>query len=491
MFTIDIALKSIKGKRANNQDYCIAKKLSKDVYFFAVADGMGGTVGGKIASRLVIETAMQVLNEELYYDPKIKDLKLVLERIFLSSQEALAKKINTTPSLSGMGTTLTCVLINGEKFVWGNIGDSRIYLLRENNFNQITVDHSFINDNKYEPAFLSANMQSYKNFLQRALDGGNDKPDIFPLNEDYKILEDGDIFLLCSDGLILNKSPDTTAQIKRELQNASTLKKACNSLVRYALMNGSSDNISLILVGIGNYKINIGKKNKNKMYFITKNKKGVSNLLTMLIFLFTTILIAYLISLNSSKESESQVLSKEIKKDSLAERQFSNSNFSNKNNIDWSTYYNNNLSNLNLMEENLFKKNKSLIANAHNKKINKRFNKKEKLDLTVIKIRPLEKTNTFEQITPDKLLTYKNEKNDTFKNLQYSLENDNEFNEILLRLDILINLKNKKKSEQILSESIEEYRKEYYSTSDPNKRRNIENKIKILQSKAKEIRSLR
>ncbi|MEG8948018.1 PP2C family protein-serine/threonine phosphatase [Rosettibacter firmus] len=490
MYKVDIALKSIKGKRANNQDYCIAKKLSKGVYFFAVADGMGGTVGGKIASKLVIENAIQVLNEELYNNPTLKDLKLVLERIFLTSQKAIAKKINTTPSLMGMGTTLTCILIYGNKFVWGNIGDSRIYLFRENNFSQITVDHTFVNNNKNDPALF--NTQLYKNFLQRALDGGNDQPDIFPLNEDYEILEDGDIFLLCSDGLVINKSLNTT-QIKEQLENAPTLKKACNYLVKYALDNNSNDNISVILVGIGNYKTKIGKNKKNRFYLIIKDKKNISNLLTILIFLSTILLIVYLTSFNTSVESEPQKSNKKIRIDTLVEKPISNNSISYNYNVDWDKFYNNQLPNLNLTEENLLKKNYSFSDTKieRNKKIHNRSSKKEKLDLKSINIKPLEKTNTFEQIKPNKLLTYGNEKSNTSMEDLQSFDNDSEFKTILQKLDNLINSKNKKKSEQLLFESIEKYRKEYDSTSDQNIRINIVNKIKILQNKAKEIRSLR
>lgn len=257
MNSISLTLKTFIGRRSNNQDSCTAEKIKENVYFLAVADGMGGSVGGQIASKFVLDTAFKIIREEYNYEVVPTEMKDILHRVFLSSQQAIAKKIKKEPSLRGMGTTLTCVLIQDDKYVWGNIGDSRTYLLRNNDLQQITVDHTYVQDfiNESNGKDLPQSvLKQYGNYLQRALDGGTDQTDIFPMNKDFEQLVEGDIFLLCSDGLIIDKVQNDTTIFKDYILGSTKLEVAAEQLIALAFHDGSKDNISTVLASFGNYK---------------------------------------------------------------------------------------------------------------------------------------------------------------------------------------------------------------------------------------------
>src|SRR3989339_1554925 len=114
MKNITLTSKTFVGRRKNNQDNCAAEKIKEGVSFLAVADGMGGSVGGQIASKLVLDTAFKIVNEEYNNDILPEEMKEILERIFISAQKVIAEYIKQKPELTGMGTTLTCVLIQDE-----------------------------------------------------------------------------------------------------------------------------------------------------------------------------------------------------------------------------------------------------------------------------------------------------------------------------------------------------------------------------------------
>lgn len=304
-----LAPKTFIGRRSNNQDNCYAKLIKDGVCFLAVADGMGGTIGGQIASELILDTAIRIILEEYKWEVKPNEMKGILERVFLSSQKAISQRIKGDPSLAGMGTTLTCVLIQDDKYVWGNIGDSRSYLLRNNNLKQISIDHTYIQDflNESGGKTLPQNiMQGYSNYLLRALDGGTDQADIFPQDKDFEKLVDGDIFLLCSDGLIIDKLHNDTTIFKEYILGSKNLHVAAEQLISLAFHNGSKDNITAVLASVGNYK-RIKNKNKKFVYppidtvnieLMNRKKSPKSNKIIGGTALIVTILLVYLIAVN-------------------------------------------------------------------------------------------------------------------------------------------------------------------------------------------------
>ncbi len=256
MAEISLFSKTIVGRRSNNQDACFAKLIRPGVYFLAVADGMGGAAGGQIASSLVIEVAEKILREEFSYEVRPEELKGILERVFLSAQKSIAARIKSDSSLTGMGTTLTCVLIDHDNFVWGNLGDSRVYLLRDDKLSQVTHDHTLVQnyvDSTNEK--VSDNILSqYSHYLLKSLDGGSDEPDIFPQGKDFESTRNGDMFMLCSDGLITDKSEKDTAVLKQLLQSPRSLNEAAEKLISAAYQNGSKDNITVVIAQVGKRK---------------------------------------------------------------------------------------------------------------------------------------------------------------------------------------------------------------------------------------------
>ena len=105
MNKIDYYSLSFVGRRKINQDSCVVLKPSSNSMFLAVADGMGGTVGGEVASKSVLVTAQRILREEFEKDVQPEHLKSILKQIFYSAQTDISSKIKEKSNLAGMGTT--------------------------------------------------------------------------------------------------------------------------------------------------------------------------------------------------------------------------------------------------------------------------------------------------------------------------------------------------------------------------------------------------
>ena len=190
-----------------------------------------------------------ILRNEFLKNGKKHNLREYLEKAFLAAQTALSDKIAACPELKGMGTTLTALLLDDGKYVWGNIGDSRMYLMSDGRMKLMTEDHSYIQDffrnhNKEPPHSVLA---QYSNIVTRIIDGGTDQPDIYPFKTDLAILKEGDFFLLCSDGLITDKTIDHHTYFEDVVVKNKTLRTIAQKLVDSALENGSDDNITVVL----------------------------------------------------------------------------------------------------------------------------------------------------------------------------------------------------------------------------------------------------
>lgn len=246
---------SFVGRRKNNQDNCIAINIEKSITFLAVADGMGGTIGGEIASKLILDNAVTILKKNINERTDVNSFKNLLKFVFQSAQNLIQSKVENNPELSGMGTTLTCVLIMKDKFVWGNLGDSRIYHITNRNINQISVDHTYVQDyiNEHGANLPQSTFSNFQNYLTKAIDGSEDKADIFPKNEDYATLSLGEGFILCSDGLIADKT-DNDTYLSEYVFGSRDLESAAKNLISRAYHNGSSDNISVVLAEYGKFK---------------------------------------------------------------------------------------------------------------------------------------------------------------------------------------------------------------------------------------------
>lgn len=269
---------SIKGRRETNQDTCLIFKPREDVLFLAVADGMGGVAGGQIASQTVIECCKNILSDYFKSDVKPSQLKEILIHLFNQAQKSVKRKVEEDPQLRGMGTTLACVLILNDKYVWGNIGDSRIYQISNSKISQITSDHTHMQDflNQHNVKISDKMLSNYGHYLTRSIDGGTDEADILPDVVPYEELKEGDTFLLCSDGLITNKVEKDEENILKYLSATKNLEEAAENLIGRAFTNGSSDNISIVLCEYGSVK---RKKIKLSYYKLPNDEKINSNLI--------------------------------------------------------------------------------------------------------------------------------------------------------------------------------------------------------------------
>ena len=218
-----------RRRRRNEDNYVVAPPL------FGVADGMGGAQAGEVASQLAASALESGSAEGLGG----------LERVDALIQEAnrrIFDRASTDPSASGMGTTMTVALVEGMNVVIGHVGDSRAYLVRGDSMEQLTEDHSLVNE-LLKSGKLSeeeALIHPQRSVITRAV--GTD-PDV-DVDAFTITAEDGDIFLLCSDGL-----PDMVRDVEiLDIvdRHRDDLDKAVRALVRFANTQGGEDNITAV-----------------------------------------------------------------------------------------------------------------------------------------------------------------------------------------------------------------------------------------------------
>ena len=249
------AERSYTGRRDQNEDTSTYLRLDKEVLFWGVADGMGGYAGGNLASQLVDETCRAFLIEKVETGEGAINLRSILQEMYARCQDVLRAKKEADSRLERMGTTLVCALLQGERCVIANVGDSRAYLYRKGKVLQITVDHTLLEDYRqkgHEPD--SSMKEQYGHVINRCLDGKTDKPDLYPAST-YAILTEGDVLLLCSDGLLVEDDEHVTRDIIREqLVGTPDLQSAVDGLISWAYQNGSTDNITVAAVEFGSLK---------------------------------------------------------------------------------------------------------------------------------------------------------------------------------------------------------------------------------------------
>lgn len=204
---------------------------------YVVADGMGGHAAGEVASRILVDTAKELLDRpEVFYS------ELVLKKAVLRANDAILSQASEVPEYAGMGTTATLFHREGEQGIWAHVGDSRIYLLRGQELCQITRDHSLVEDLVENGSITREEARNHprKNILTRAV-GAEEK---LLVDTGSLRLQNGDRLLLCSDGLT---NMVTDAQIQEILQDGHPMDKAA-VLVQKALEAGGTDNITAIVV---------------------------------------------------------------------------------------------------------------------------------------------------------------------------------------------------------------------------------------------------
>lgn len=242
--------KTDKGRtRSSNQDGFAAVEFSSDTAFFLVCDGMGGANGGEEASRVAIEAAMKSVSEDVnavLADENI-DKRKYMPKILTYAAEganlAVYDRATEEPSFTGMGTTFVGAIISGDTMYVVNVGDSRLYLITEDEVKQVTRDHSYVQYLVDMGVMTSeqAETSSKKNIITKAV-GTSDQvnPDTFTVS-----LEGVSYVLLCSDGLTNMVSK---AEILSIVSEESDIAVKTEALVARANENGGKDNITAVLV---------------------------------------------------------------------------------------------------------------------------------------------------------------------------------------------------------------------------------------------------
>ena len=242
MFFSSIAARTDLGLvRAGNEDSALHHPK-----LIAVADGMGGAVGGEIASKIAIHTLATridaLASEDIDDDSRIDILQGTLTDI----ERELAERINSTPELHGMGTTLTALLTLEKSIAMLHIGDSRAYRIRGGEITRLSHDHTvvqeLIDQGKISP--LEAEEHPQRSMLTEALMGKGAKD---PNLENFPIqlfpVERGDIYLVASDGLTAVLDDQAIAQIA----STGPLEQAANNLINAVRDGGAPDNVTLVL----------------------------------------------------------------------------------------------------------------------------------------------------------------------------------------------------------------------------------------------------
>ncbi|KAF1342117.1 protein-serine/threonine phosphatase PrpC [Bacillus subtilis] len=238
------ALKTDTGKiRQHNEDDAGIFKGKDEFILAVVADGMGGHLAGDVASKMAVKAMGEKWNEaETIPTAPSECEKWLIEQI-LSVNSKIYDHAQAHEECQGMGTTIVCALFTGKTVSVAHIGDSRCYLLQDDDFVQVTEDHSLVNElvRTGEISREDAEHHPRKNVLTKAL-GTDQSVSIDTRSFD---IEPGDKLLLCSDGLT-NKVEGT--ELKDILQSDSAPQEKVNLLVEKANQNGGEDNITAVLL---------------------------------------------------------------------------------------------------------------------------------------------------------------------------------------------------------------------------------------------------
>lgn len=223
--------------RANNQDSGYA-----GVRLFVVADGMGGHAGGDVASAIAVQ---RILEADVEYT-SAHDAEFALQAALIAANSLLAESVFEHPELTGMGTTVSALVRVDDKVAIAHIGDSRIYLFRDGELSQISVDHTFVqrlvDSGRITPE--EAAVHPRRSVLMRVLGDVDSAPEIDTMILDTRA---GDRWLICSDGLsgVVSDSSIAETMIRDVAPN-----EIAADLVRKSLDGGAPDNVTVVVVDI-------------------------------------------------------------------------------------------------------------------------------------------------------------------------------------------------------------------------------------------------
>ena len=226
--------------RGNNEDFYHIPTNEEEQRLFIVADGMGGACAGEVASSLAVADTVQFINANINnYD----DRALLLRKAIGSANKTVFATSKADRIYESMGTTLVAALIENQKVFVANVGDSRCYIISKNKMEQVSVDHSFVQELVDKGMLTRAEAKHHpdRNLITRAI--GSDKHvavDVF-----CKDFNAGDRILLASDGLT---SMIEENEIEQIMLSGDDPKVIVNTLVEKANEAGGKDNVTVVVV---------------------------------------------------------------------------------------------------------------------------------------------------------------------------------------------------------------------------------------------------
>jgi PPM family protein phosphatase len=240
-------------RRTSNEDsHCERPEIG----LFVVADGMGGHVAGEVASREAVDAIQAFITDTASADknrtwpfPFEPNLSLEANRLkaaFRLANRKIAAAIADSTELRGMATTASALLAGKQSACVAHVGDSRVYVLRGGNLEQLTHDHSWVEEQVRAGTMTptAARQHPWRNVVTRALSGGED-PEV-DVTEVTPIA--GDRYLLCSDGLFSVITDQQIAEILGDHQRS--LQDICEALIAAANAGGGPDNITAVVLEV-------------------------------------------------------------------------------------------------------------------------------------------------------------------------------------------------------------------------------------------------
>ena len=238
------AATDIGCKRGNNED---SFGYDAEQHIYVVCDGMGGGAAGEVASGMAVRALIETFESQAE-SSEDGSTRPVEERLLNSINEAnrtVREAADNDPQLQTMGTTLVCACLEGTRFVVGNVGDSRAYLIRNGSCVQVTLDHSLL-DEQVRSGMLTpeeAAASDLQSVITRAIGISNSvEPDFFAVD-----LSLDDMLLLATDGLTRYAQPEDIAQIASTGVELATI---CNGLIEHAKQGGGADNITCMMLRV-------------------------------------------------------------------------------------------------------------------------------------------------------------------------------------------------------------------------------------------------
>jgi len=252
--TFSWAVSSDPGlRRSSNEDsYC----TRPDLGLYVVADGMGGHVAGEVASRVAVE-AIEIFIQETAgadknrtwpfpFEPALSLEANRLKAAFRLANRRIASAIADSNDLRGMATTASALLTGPEGACVAHVGDSRVYVLHEGHLDQITNDHSWVEEQVRAGTMspTAARQHPWRNVVTRALSGGEDpEVDVTQIKP-----EAAERYLLCSDGLFSVVTDEQIATLMGD--RGISLEQVCQRLIEAANTAGGPDNITALVLEV-------------------------------------------------------------------------------------------------------------------------------------------------------------------------------------------------------------------------------------------------